>query len=228
MIYIIIIFIILCKEHIKVKIFFVRNILYIWVFQYLFQPMSKIITITGDLGSGKSTISNILCKKLGFEYVYTGMIHRKIAERHGMNAFELNKYAEEHPEIDDEIDSTFKTLDKAHKNYIVDSRLAWFFIENSFKIYLRTNLTVAAKRIFNDSKRFNEKYKTEKDALKSIIQRKKSEDKRYFKKYKADCGNMNNFDLVLDTSFLTPEQIADFIIEKYEKEKSISSNERRG
>jgi len=181
--------------------------------------MSKIITITGDPGSGKSTISNILCKKLGYEYVYTGMIHRKIAERHGMDAYELNKYAEEHPEIDDEIDSTFKTLDKDNKNYIVDSRLAWFFIENSFKIYLRTNPAVAAKRIFNDNKRFSEKYETEKDALKTIIRRKESEDKRYFKKYKADCSNMNNFDLLLDTSFLTPEQIADFIIEKYKKWK---------
>ena len=35
------------------------------------QPITK-ITLTGDLGSGKSTVSRILCEHTGFEYVSTG------------------------------------------------------------------------------------------------------------------------------------------------------------
>jgi cytidylate kinase len=49
-----------------------------------------------------------------------------------MTTTELNKYSETHPEIDAEIDSTFKSLTNS-ENLIVDSRLAWFFIPNSFK-----------------------------------------------------------------------------------------------
>ena len=46
--------------------------------------MSKTISLTGDLGSGKSTVSAILCKTMNYEYVYTGQIQRRIAERYSM------------------------------------------------------------------------------------------------------------------------------------------------
>ena len=102
--------------------------------------MSKIISLTGDLGSGKSTVSAILCKTMNYEYVYTGQIQRRIAERYSMTTNELNVYAETNPEIDQEIDNTFKSLVDA-ENLIVDSRLAWYFIPNSFKVFLKTVLT---------------------------------------------------------------------------------------
>ena len=89
--------------------------------------MSGIISLTGDLGSGKSTVSAILCKQLHYEYIYTGQIQRRIAERYAMTTNELNVYAETHPEIDREIDDTFKSLVDAN-SLIVDSRMAWFFI----------------------------------------------------------------------------------------------------
>ena len=46
--------------------------------------MAKIITITGDLGSGKSTVSNVLIDRLNYDYIYTGKIQREIAERYKM------------------------------------------------------------------------------------------------------------------------------------------------
>jgi cytidylate kinase len=38
-----------------------------------------IIAIDGPAGSGKSTIANILCKRLGFTYVNTGALYRSVA-----------------------------------------------------------------------------------------------------------------------------------------------------
>ena len=176
--------------------------------------MTNIISITGDLGSGKSTVSNIICKTLNYNYIYTGDIQRKIAERHGMTTTELNKYSETHPEIDEEIDNTFKSLNDA-KDLIVDSRLAWFFIPNSFKIYLKTDLQVAAERISNDKKRKNECYLSVEEAAHNISTRKNSENKRYKELYNADCANLDHFDLVIDTSRITPEEVAEIILKKY-------------
>ncbi len=119
--------------------------------------MTKIISLTGDLGSGKSTVSNLLIKQLGYDYIYTGKIQREIADKHNMTTLELNKYAETHPEIDEEIDSTFKSLNSS-TDLIVDSRLAWFFVPKSFKIFLKTNLMVSANRISSDYRRKSEKY----------------------------------------------------------------------
>jgi cytidylate kinase len=176
--------------------------------------MSSIITITGDLGSGKSTVSGILRKHLPYDYVYTGAIQRKIADKYGMTTTELNKYAETHPEIDEEIDATFRSLNDA-SDLIVDSRLAWFFIPVSFKIFLKTNLLVAAERICKDKERKNEVYDTVEEASKKITERKSSENKRYMELYGADCTNMNLFDLIVDTSFVSPEKVADIILKAY-------------
>jgi len=177
--------------------------------------MAKIITITGDLGSGKSTVSKILLEKLNYEYIYTGKIQRDIANRYQMSTLELNKYAETHPEIDREIDATFKALNDS-TDLIVDSRLAWFFIPNSFKVYLSTDIAVAAERIANDRQRKNEQYLSKEEAIRDITARKESENKRYMELYGADCSDLSNFDLIIDTSFITPIEVAEKIIDGYQ------------
>jgi len=176
--------------------------------------MKKIISITGDLGSGKSTVAEILCKRLNYEYIYTGKIQREIANRYSMTTLELNQYAETHPEIDAEIDSTFKSLNES-ANLIVDSRLAWFFIPKSFKVFLKTDLIVSANRISCDKQRENEKYSSKEEAINKIIARKESENKRYMELYGANCSDLSNFDLIVDTSYITPERVVDIILAAY-------------
>ena len=66
--------------------------------------MKDKISLAGDLGSGKSTVSDVLISRLGAEYYSTGAIVRSIAASKGMTVTELNKYMETHPEIDHEID----------------------------------------------------------------------------------------------------------------------------
>ena len=173
--------------------------------------MAAIITITGDLGSGKTTVSKILQERLNYEYIYTGKIQREIASRHNMTTLELNKYAETHSEIDEEIDSTFKSLQESSR-LIVDSRMAWYFIPHSYKVFLKTELWVAVHRISGDEQRINEKYGSHEEAAKHLIARKESENKRYFELYGVDASDLSHFDLVVDTSHLTPEEAADAII----------------
>ncbi len=175
------------------------------------------ISITGDLGSGKSSVCNVIKEKYGFEIYHTGKIQREIAERYNMTTLELNKYAETHPEIDREIDGALAEVGKKPGCMILDSRMAWHFVPNSFKVYLRVNIDVSAKRVMNMKRGKVEQYGSLEEAKQGILQRKASENRRYLEKYGVDCSDMNNFDLIIDTSFCDIETIADTIIANEQK-----------
>jgi len=174
--------------------------------------MTNKITITGDLGSGKSATSKILCERTGFEYVSTGRIQRQLAQELGLDTLEMNRRADTDPTIDQRIDGIFVDLGKNPNGYIVDSRMAWFFLPDSFKVYLQTDVVVAAERILNDPTRKSEEYETKEEAVQKILARKQSENARFLAKYGADSTNLHNFDLVLDTTHRSPERVADLIL----------------
>ena len=180
--------------------------------------MNNKITISGDLGSGKSAVSKILIENLGCQYVSTGSIQRSIAEKMNMTSLELNRYSETHPEIDDEIDSVFKSLNSDPEAYIVDSRMAWHFIPDSFKLYLSVHPLTAGERVFNDSSRKNEgKYADKYEAKDSLLARRASEVRRFQDIYAVDISDLDHFDLMVDTTLATPEQIATLILDQYKK-----------
>lgn len=174
-------------------------------------PPNK-ITITGDLGSGKSAVSNILCALTGYEYVSTGRIQRQLAQDMGIDTLEMNRRADTDPSIDERIDGIFVGLGKDTHGYVIDSRMAWFFLPDSFKVYLQTAVEVSAGRILSDPNRNSEQYKNKEEAISKILARKQSENDRFLLKYGADCGNLHNFDLVIDTTERRPEEVAELIL----------------
>lgn len=176
-----------------------------------FPPGTK-ITITGDLGSGKSAVSRILCARTGFQYVSTGRIQRELAEKMGIDTLEMNRRADVDPAIDETIDGIFVALGTDPENYVVDSRMAWFFLPRSFKVFLRADVVVAAERILSDPGRNSEQYQNREEAIEKILARKASENARFLKKYGADCADMANFDLVVDTTHRTPEEVGTIIL----------------
>ena len=91
--------------------------------------MSIKISLAGDLGSGKSTVSAILVERLGATYYSTGAICREVAASHGMSVVEMNVYMETHPELDHEIDDGVRALSHREENLIIDSRMAFLFVE---------------------------------------------------------------------------------------------------
>lgn len=174
------------------------------------------ITLTGDLGSGKSAVSKILCEVTGFDYVSTGRIQRQLAQEMGIDTLEMNRRADTDPSIDERIDGIFVALGQDPKGYVVDSRMAWFFLPNSFKVYLQTDVTVAAQRIIHDPARDSEQYGSQEEAVQKILERKASENARFLLKYNADCTNLDNFDIVIDTAQRTREAVAALILEGVE------------
>jgi len=175
-------------------------------------PITK-ITLTGDLGSGKSTVSRLLCEHTGFEYISTGKVQRQLAQELGLDTLEMNRRADTDPSIDERIDGIFVALGHDPNGYVIDSRMAWFFLPDSFKVFLKTDVHVAVQRILNDPDRNSEQYETAEEAVQKILARKASENARFLEKYGADCADLNNFDLVIDTAERSQGVVADLIFE---------------
>ena len=173
----------------------------------------RIVTISGDLGSGKSTVARMLAQKLGWQYYSTGMAQREIAIKMGVTTVELNQLALSDKSIDQMIDAVFQNPPWGRKPCVVDSRLAFHFLPRSFKVCLTVKPEVAAQRILNDQTRTGErKYKTLKQALIACQKRRKLELSRFIENYNLDITNPDNFDYVLDTSELSPLQTCNRIL----------------
>ena len=178
--------------------------------------MKEKISLAGDLGSGKSTVSKILIDRLGAEYYSTGAIVRSIAEKHGMSVVELNVYMETHPEIDHEIDDGLRALGDVDKLLIIDSRMAWHFTPRTFKVYLSTDIETSALRIMN-ANRQGEHAGTLEQTVADTKARRASEKKRYMTQYGVDIKDLTNYALIVDTTVATPDQVAETVISSFEE-----------
>lgn len=175
----------------------------------------KHITITGDLGSGKSTVARQLEEKYGAKRVSTGAVQRDLAEQLGISTLELNKRAETDPSIDVKIDSIFISLNQSEELLVVDSRMAWHFMPASFKLCMKVDLDVAAERVW-DNERKGERYDTFEDCKTALRKRRDSERARFKKTYNVDLIDPDNFDLVIDTSETIIENVAQRVFQAYE------------
>lgn len=174
------------------------------------------ITLTGNLGSGKTTICNIL-KERGYEIVSTGKIFRQIAEEKQVSVIELNKMAEQDRSIDDLLDNKTAELGKTLDNVVFDSRLAWNFVPDSFKVFLLVETDEAAKRVFNDSERGAESYASVSEAKEGLVKRAGLEKTRFQDLYKINYYDASNYNLVIESTMAKPEDIADEIIKQYKQ-----------
>ena len=174
------------------------------------------ISLAGDLGSGKSTVGEVLAKKYSLEKVSIGMILRDLATERGMNVIEFNKYMETHPEIDYELDNKLKSYEEKEGNFLFDSRLAWHFVPSSFSVYMKVDINTSAERILK-ADRSSERYADVNDAVNQLKTRRESESLRYKTFYGVDILDMNNYDFVIETDNKTVTQVADEIIVAFEK-----------
>lgn len=177
-------------------------------------PVLGKISLAGDLGSGKSTVSKILIERLSATYYSTGAICRAIAAKHGMTIVEMNKYMETHPEIDHEIDDGLRALSDRDENMIIDSRMAWHFVTGTFRVYMTTELEESAKRILRAG-REGDSAATIEEMAEDIRARKASESLRYREQYGVDCKDLSNYDLVVDSTYASPEAVAECIIAEF-------------
>ena len=132
----------------------------------------KIISITGELASGKGAVSKVLIERLGYGIYRNGEYFRNLAKENNMSVTEFNEYVEKHPEIDMQIEKSAAEYAKEHDKFIIDARLGWYVVPESFKVYLKVDINEAARRAFYDEKRKDtEKFETIEEQKNDMIKR---------------------------------------------------------
>ena len=180
------------------------------------------ITLTGNLGSGKSTICKILESQYGYEIYSTGKVQRSLATQLGISVLEMNQKMCEDSKYDKMIDDATAKISKENpeKKIVFDSRLAWNFVEHSFKVFLSVSLEVAAQRVFHDNRGAVEKYSCIEETIEQLKLRAQTEDIRYKEIYGIDYFNFKNYDLILDSTWCKPEWLAQILESEACKPKS--------
>lgn len=186
----------------------------------------EIITIAGENGSGKSSTAKKVAVKLGFKHFSSGDFMRQIAKENNITLEELAKIAEKEDWVDKRLDDYVRNVG-LEKNAVMDSRLAFHFIPDSFKVYLDLDPEIAAKRMLDDMKNNPARNLENEGQVESVekmaeksANRLASEHKRYFELYGIkDHKDHNNFDLIIDTNKNNLEQVVDIVIKEYKKWK---------
>ena len=184
-----------------------------------------IITISGTAGSGKSTVGKILAKKLDLKHYSIGDFMRQIAIERNLSLEDLGRIAEGDKSIDTTLDQKQIQLGKTNDQFVIDARLGYHFIPNSIKIFLTAELKDRAERIWKDiaikNKRKEERGENLKEIIEEIKKRESSEVIRYQKYYQTNPYQESNYDLVIDTSEISAEAVAEKIVEWLEKQKNL-------
>jgi cytidylate kinase len=177
-----------------------------------------VITITGDLASGKSSVTDILKKYLNYEVYKTGQYVRRLATEKNMTINEFQDYVKIHPELDRQIENNSAVYAEEHDNIIVDARVGWYAIPYSFKVYLKTDIDISTKRAYLDRERkSSEPCSSIEEVKNQIISRNTKEIDRFFNLYNVRKDDMKNYDLIIDTSNISVEETAKKIQNAYEE-----------
>ena len=175
------------------------------------------ISITGRLGSGKSTIAKILKDEHGFEVYSTGAVHREIALEHKVSTLEMNQLMAQDLSFDHAIDDavTRISIERKKETIVFDSRMAWKFAVNSFKIFVTVDPHVAAIRVIENRRDKVEEYTDVEDAKTKLIERGRLENERFTDIYDVDNFDYSNYNLVIDSTFSSPEELASIVYSKF-------------
>ena len=169
------------------------------------------ITISGPIGSGKSTVGHIISEMLRLKFFSGGYFFREKASTMGMSVEEFNIYAETHEAVDRDLDAMIASFLMDNDDVVVESRLAGWICYRSgisaFKVFLNASLDVRYERI--KKREINNK-----DLKERMVEREASEVKRYMQYYGIDYSDTSIYDMVIGSDTLTAQAVSERIYER--------------
>jgi len=178
-----------------------------------------IITITGTPGSGKSTLAKALAARLGYRHYSIGDLRREHAAEQGLSLAAYNKLSETGEEdTDTAFDEYQQRLGTKEDRFVMDSRLGWHFIPTSIKLFVDADEEVRARRLLK-----RESVAEAADDLEHAKQlnreRTASDRARYLKYYGLDPFTKSHYDLILDSTRKTPDELVDEVVARFRLER---------
>lgn len=188
------------------------------------QKIPCVIAVSGDKGSGKSTLSKRFAEHFGWAYQYTGGIMRKLAEdaKHPDFYQWFREELEKNPNLEKSIDESMRRLMETEPYIIAEGRMTPFLPVQGrrvIKILVTVNKKVGAKRLY---RRKEYKGMMIPDIIEKAEKAINTERIRYQNLYGVpDHLDPNCFDIILDTSNLDPDEMfMEFCLEIFEFRKA--------
>lgn len=183
-----------------------------------------IITIAGDLGSGKSSTAKLIAKKLGYVHYSAGDLMRQLGKERGVDDIrEFNRLAEQgvyEVDVDELVDGRTKQIADTEDKVVFDGHMAGVVLPSSFRVYLSIDTLTASKRILgyiSDDRRASEHIPEDPlvyaEMLKERLRINKS---RYLNVYGISPYDPELYDLEVNTGELGLEEVVGKIIGEYE------------
>lgn len=175
------------------------------------------ITIFGLVGTGTSSVGKMLVQKTGFTYFSSGSIFREMASELGLDLLAFHALCDTDSKYDFELDGRMKKFGIENDNFVVESRLGWYFIPDSIKIKLVCDFDERVKRAAGRDRMSVE------EAKEATIKREAYEANRYADLYNiTDLAPDAMFDLVIDTTTTPVEQIVEKILTYLRANKGVA------
>lgn len=173
--------------------------------------MSDIVTVSGLPGSGTTTLCKILQEETNLPYVYAGQIFRAEAERRGMSLADFGKLCEQDETVD-------QTLDREQEILLTDAADG-LILEGRLSGWLAQKTEVSALKVWvscDEGERLRRIVERDGGDLESqrgnTLEREQSEADRYMRYYGIDLTDTSPYDLVLDSTSTSPEELANQLL----------------
>lgn len=173
--------------------------------------VTPLITVSGRIASGTTTVAEHLAEAYGFEMISGGDIFRQQAADHGYTLAEYTALAEDDPSIDTELNRRLADIAEAHATgtrepdgtgLILESRLAgWIAGEHAdLRIWLAAPLETRVERT------------TDRDETIAEMQaREESEAERYQEYHGIDITDLSVYDLVVNTATFSESMVTHIV-----------------
>ncbi len=177
-----------------------------------------IITISGRPGSGKSVVAKALAKRLDIPHFSAGDFERDLARKRKMDVVALSRLAETDRSINRMIDERTVELSHHEFSFVMDGRMAWKFIPSSVKVLLDVSLKEGGRRLKGREPRRLRSVMAAEDELRERV---RCERAQYRAQYGVDFLAKKNYDVVIDTSKLSVDEVVDRIL-AFARERDVT------
>jgi len=174
-----------------------------------------IITISGKQGAGKTTLAKNLAKKLNYKFLSIGDLKGIMAQERGMTIDEFSEMGKKDPKtVHELVDEKTKEIGKTEDNFIIEGWIAWKFIPHSKKIFLEVEPKVGAKRVFADQRPDEDHCEKIEEMELMLKERLKTTNAQFIKNYGIKFLDKTQYDIIVDTTHLTIEEMINIILKK--------------
>ena len=136
----------------------------------------------------------------------------------------MNISAEVQRNIDLKVDRLLQDMYRTEEKLVIDSRMAWHWMPDSFKVFLVLDPNTAALRIFNhlqEEGRTSEDARSVEEVRNSIDRRFASEQRRYAGLYGVNPTDPSNFDIMINTRHNDLKTVTAIVLAAYQAWRTL-------